>query len=222
MYILSGSFSAELTAFSMAIFALVLGSMPLPHVIAPKLGTGVVLGVIAGMAYRIGVQPHIGGWSDLVLTILPFIAIGALARAHPRSAPYALDANMCFMLSSQAGAAAAPMPAVLASGLSMAAGTLAMVGCYMALPRPGRHLAARTRTRLDRDLALLSARAEPLGHRRWAAIWGRRIVTLAVELDKSGETLPPDLLGLASAGHDLLDRQPLPRSTKQATPGSTA
>ncbi|WP_138469068.1 FUSC family protein [Poseidonocella sp. HB161398] len=208
MLILTGSFAAELTAFSMAIFALVLGSVPLPHVLAPKLAAGVLLGAAAGTAYRLGIQPHADGWAALVLTILPFIAFGALARATPRSAPYALDANMCFMLASQAGAAAAPAADVLVAGLSMAAGTLALAACYMAVPRPGRHLIARTRGTLARDIRRLSRSPAPAARRPWPAIWGRRLVTLAVELDKAGETLPRDLLRLATAGHDALDPAP--------------
>ncbi|NDW00185.1 FUSC family protein [Salipiger sp. PrR002] len=205
LLILSGSFAAELTAFSMAIFALVLGSAPLPHVVAPKLAVGVLLGCAAGAAYRLGVQPYVGGWLSLIITILPFIAVGALARATSRSAPYALDANMCFMLASQAGAAAAPSSEVLASAFCMAAGTLAMVAVYMVVPRPGQHLAARCRSLLERDLRGLSEHSSQRAHKRWKELWGRRLLTLAIELDKAGERLPPDLLDLASKGHDYLE-----------------
>lgn len=216
MLILTGSFAAELTAFSMAIFALVLGSMPQPHAMAPKLGTGVVIGAVAGTAYRLGVQPYVDGWAMLVLTLLPIIALGALARATPRSAPYALDANMCFMLASQAGAAAAPAPDVIVSGLSMTVGTLALVACYMALPRPGSHLIDRARDGLSRDLR--SQARDPAGRHSWAALWGRRLVTLAVELDKAGEPLPRTLLKLASDGHSELDS----RDAEREAPSSGA
>ncbi len=202
--LLTGSFSAELTAFSMAVFALILGSAPLPHVLAPKVAAGVVAGVVAGAAYRIGVQPWIDGWPMLVMTIAPFMAFGALARAHPRTAVYALDANMCFMLASQAGELPRPAGAVLVDSVFMALGTVLMVLCYLALPRPGRRLIGATAARLRRDVDLLGQRA-PIAPSRWGAIAGRRIMTLVLELDKAGEVAPREILALASLGHALND-----------------
>ncbi|KKW68035.1 hypothetical protein AAV94_07730 [Lampropedia cohaerens] len=78
--ILTGSFSAELTAFSMAVFALVIGSMPLPQALTPKVAIGVIADVILGALYRIGVQPYTSGWLMLVLGIAPFMIVGALAK----------------------------------------------------------------------------------------------------------------------------------------------
>lgn len=202
---MTGSFIAELTAFSMAIFALVLGSMPFPQSIAPKLAVGVLLGAFAGVVYRIGVQPYVDGWGSLVLTLLPFIALGAVARAVPRTAPYALDANMCFMLGSQAGAAPVPASLALGAGVAMAAGTLAIVGGYMLLPHPGRHLIDKTQRRLTRQVLFLSRSAEHMSRKRWSAIWGREAVTLAIELEQAEELFPRCILEIASKGHDVID-----------------
>lgn len=207
LLLLTGSFAAELTAFSIAIFALVLGSMPVPQIMAPKLATGVVLGAIAGMAYRIGIQPYVSGWALLVLTILPFIAIGALARANPRTSVYALDANMCFMLASQAGAAAAPLPVVLGSGIAMTIGTLLIVGAVMILPRGGTRMIARTEARLARDTELLAGRTQPLDPDLWTAIWGRRMMTLATALEHAGDGVPRRLLALAGRGYEILEER---------------
>ncbi|SOC15858.1 uncharacterized membrane protein YccC [Rhodobacter sp. JA431] len=214
MQILVGGFAMELTAFSMAIFALVMGSLPQPKLIAPKMAVGVVIGAVTGAAYRIGLQPHLTGWLDLVITILPFIAVGAIARAYPRTAIYALDYNMCFMLASQAGAAPALTPDVIQSAIAMTVGTLAIVVCYVALPRPGPALIGRTEARLAADLELIAKRSEPISAQRWTAIWGRRVVTLAIELEKAGEALPRRVLRLASAGHAAIDNRKIsaPRS----------
>lgn len=206
LFILTGSFIGELTAFSMVIFSLVLGSMPVPQNIAPKLVIGVFAGASAGVLYRLGVQPFVTDWVTLVLGLLPFVAVGAIARANPRTATYALDANMCFMLASQAGAAAAPLPVVLGSGAAMIGGTIAVVLCIMALPRPGRGLITKTEDRLIRDLNALSARREAVDPHRWSALWGRRILTLATALETAGEGLPRQFFGLAGQGYQILGR----------------
>ncbi|MBZ4021928.1 hypothetical protein CKO11_05570 [Rhodobacter sp. TJ_12] len=207
LQILIGGFAMELTAFSMAIFALVMGSLPQPKLIAPKMAVGVVIGALLGAAYRIELQPYLTGWLDLVVTIAPFIAVGAIARAYPRTAIYALDANMCFMLASQAGAPPALMAEVVQSAGAMTVGTLAIVACYVALPRPGPALIGRTEARLAADLELIGKRAEPISAQRWTAIWGRRVVTLAIELEKAGEALPRRVLRLASAGHAAIEHR---------------
>ncbi len=202
LFILTGSIVGELMAFSMVIFALVLGSMPVPQIMAPKLIVGVSIGALAGMLYRIGVQPYTGDWGALVLGLLPFIAVGAVARANPRTAPYALDANMCFMLASQAGAGVAPMPEILGSGAAMVLGALAVVLCVMALPRPSVRLIHKTEAKLQRDLSALVAAGGD--DHRWSALWGRRVLTLAMALDAAGEGVPRRLLGLAGDGYEAL------------------
>ncbi len=204
---LTGSAATEPAAFSMTIFALVLGSVAVPHSMAPKLGTGVVLGVVAAMIYRLGVQPHVTGWTSLVLSILPFVAVGAIARVKPATAAYALDANMCFMLASQAGASPAPAPEVLYSGLAMAAGTLVVVALVMVLPRPGDHLVVRAEARLRRDIKLLSERPVPLEPSSWTAIWSRRLLTLARSLEGTQTGLPRRLLDLVIEGQQVNEQR---------------
>lgn len=204
LFIVTGNIVGELTAFSMVIFSLVLGSMPVPQSIAPKLIVGVFMGALAGVIYRIGVQPYVTDWMSLVLGLAPFIAVGAIARANPRTAIYALDANMCFMLASQAGAATAPLNDVLWSGAAMVVGTLAVVLSILAMPRPGRGLIAKTEAKLQRDLAELSARRGDVDAHRWSALWGRRLLTLATGLDTAGEGLPRHLLTVAGQGYEVL------------------
>lgn len=200
------NFSAELTAFSMAIFVLVLGSTPFPQAFAPKVVVGVLFGVAAGALYRLGVQPYADGFFMLVLTIIPFMLLGSLARTYPKTAIFALDANMCFMLASQAGVVGAvpAADAVLVNSFFMALGTIIIVLCYMALPRPGQALIDNTANRLRRDLVILAERA-PISGQRWAAIAGRRVMTLAIELDKVNRAIPPTIVALSDAGQSLND-----------------
>ncbi|MFD2173223.1 FUSC family protein [Rhodobacter lacus] len=204
LVILTGSFALELAAFSMTVFALVLGAMPLPQPMAPKLGTGVVIGAATGVLYRLAVQPHLTDWPSLVLTIAPFILLGALGRANPRTAPYALDANMCFMLASQAGAAATTPTVAISSGVAMALGTLLVVACVMALPRPGARLIRRTEARLERDIRLLKTRSNALPPAHWTAIWSRRVLSLAAALESTAQPLPRHLLDLAVRGQEAI------------------
>ncbi len=202
--ILTGSFSAELTAFSVTIFAMVLGSLPAPHLLARKVAIGVLVGVLAGALYRLGVQPWADSWPALVLTIAPFMIVGALARVKTRTAVYALDANMCFMLASQAGAAAAPPGAVVMDSVAMALGTALIVLCYLALPRPGLHLIGGAVSRLRRDIELLIQHPAARND-HWGKIASRRILNLAIELDKAGGAIPGDILAMSSLGHAVND-----------------
>ncbi len=194
------SFSAELTAFSIMIFAMILGSMPAPHLLARKVAIGVLVGVLAGMFYRLEVQPWVSSWWLLVATIAPFMAIGAFARVNQRTAIYALDANMCFMLASQAGVAAAAPRAVIVDSVAMALGTMIMVLCYLVLPRPGRHLIGISIRKLWHDIGLLIQR-DPMQNTGWGKIAARRTMNLVIELDKAGETIPGNILAFNSLGH---------------------
>ncbi|MBT9384425.1 FUSC family protein [Pseudooceanicola sp. CBS1P-1] len=203
--LLTDSIAAELTAFSMAIFALVLGSVPLPQAMAPKLVVGAVSGVLFGALYRLGVQPHVGDWGSLVLTLAPFVALGALARVHRRTAVFALDANMCFMLASQAGEPAIPAGGVAVISVCMALGTALMVLSFLLLPRPGAGTLRRAEAALQRDLSALQRRGAP--PEAWEAASGRRLLTLALELNKTGGQLPQQILDRIEAGRRSLKGQ---------------
>lgn len=181
----SGTIAGELLALSIAIFSTVLGSLPNPHRVASKLVIGVACGVIAASIYRIGVQPHVDGWFVLVLSLVPFLAIGALARVHPKLQVYALDANMCFMLASQAGGMIALPADIGIQGVCMLIGAAGIATLYLLLPRPGPRLIAATvrdfRTDLD---ALLSGNTQLA--ERWDNVASRRLVMLAANRNRAG------------------------------------
>jgi hypothetical protein len=54
-----------------------------------------------------------------LLLALPFIAAGAILRSHPRTAPFGLDANMCFLLAAEAGTAGHGVQAHVLGGMAM-------------------------------------------------------------------------------------------------------
>jgi uncharacterized membrane protein YccC len=58
--------------------------------------------MMGALLYRFGIQPHITTTAQLILSVAPFILVGGLARASRKTAGPALDANMCFLLASQA------------------------------------------------------------------------------------------------------------------------
>ncbi|MFT4189887.1 MAG: FUSC family protein, partial [Comamonas sp.] len=142
----------ELAALGVCIFSMVLGSLPMPHLVAPKMLAGICVGVALATAYRFLVQPHAsGGWLPLAATLAPFLIVGGLARASRRTwiALPALDANMCFMLASQAGMPPAGAAAIVhgSLALALAAGAVTL-GALVAQDRPLRHaLEARARLR---------------------------------------------------------------------------
>jgi hypothetical protein len=97
--------------------------------------TGVAAGVLVALAYCFLLQPTV---PRLILSVRPFILVGGLARASSRTAGPALDANMFFMLGSQAVLPAVTNRAVIlneAAALMLAAGLVTTVGFPVALPR---------------------------------------------------------------------------------------
>ncbi|WPB57242.1 FUSC family protein [Xylophilus sp. GOD-11R] len=173
--LLSGGPAGELMALGVCIFSMVLGSLPTPRVVAPKLLVGVLAGVVAATLYRFVIQPHVGGPIGLIASVVPFIVIGALARVHPRTAMPALDANMCFMLGSQAGGLPAHSASEILSGSAALALAAALVAAGLLL------VPERGGARLQ---ALASALRRDIGRRQTGA--SRRALQLLAELQRSG------------------------------------
>lgn len=104
---------------SLCIFSLIIGSNRAPEPILKFMPPGATLGVLAALAYR-GLDmmlPDPTGFA--VVLALPFIAIGAAMRSHPRTAPLGLDGNMCFLLAAEAGTAGHGFGAHLQGGVGL-------------------------------------------------------------------------------------------------------
>ncbi len=204
----SGWGPGELAALGVCIFSMVLGSLPTPRRIVPTMVAGVLAGVAAATVYRFAVQPQVAGLPGLLLSVAPFIAAGALARASRVTALPALDANMCFMLASQAGMPAAGASAILQGGAALLLAAGGVAGLFLLLPRrEDRQLAEAVRAIRDdlrRMVAAPGDAARPAPG--WPARGHRQILRLMVHLGRAGqlgERAPRGILAALNLGHAL-------------------
>lgn len=200
----AGSPALALSALGVCIFVMVLGSQPLPQLIAPKLLGGVIAGVIVAIFYRLWIQPGIASTSDLLLTIAPFLLVGGLARALPRTGIAGIDANMCFMLASQAGMpAAVSTQLVLSESLALAVAAVVMSGGFLLLPRRAQRQALDAAATIRRDLQRILEAAGDAHALAWEARAGRQILRLTLHLGRApgfAERWPRGLLATLNLG----------------------
>lgn len=106
-------------AMALCIFSMLIAGSRYPAPILRYMPVGATIGVGAALAYRAldMILPDPATMSALLA--VPFIAIGAVLRSHPRSAPIGLDANMCFLLAAEAGAAGHGLSAHLQGGIAL-------------------------------------------------------------------------------------------------------
>jgi len=197
---------AELAALGVCIFSLVLGSMPTPQKIAPYLFTGVVVGVIAATFYRFVIQPGIATQAQLIWSVFPFILVGGLARASSRTAIPALDANMCFMLASQAGMPAAGAGEIVGGALAMLVGAGVVSGGFWLIPRQSKRHALDAAQAIRRDLERLIRQAGEKKRREWHPRSARQILRLMLHISRAGKLgtdAPDGLLAAFNLGHAL-------------------
>ena len=205
-----------LLAFGVSIFSMVLGSMVLPQDIAPKLLTGVVAGALAAIVYRIAVQPAAVSIPWLLLSIAPFLLLGGVLRAHPRTAIAGVDANMCFLLASQAGStAAATAGTAVKESLALAAGAALMAGGYMLLPRRAVRQAGEAAEVIRSDLRRMVEPNPEAASIDWRARSSRQILRLVLHLGRAkelGDRWPTGLLATMNLGYGLeqLHNHPTP------------
>lgn len=212
--------SMHLVALGVCVFGLLLSSLPLPQQIAPKLVAGVSAGVAVAVIYRLGVQPHIGGSAALLLTLAPFLLAGGVARAHPKTSIAGLDANMCFLLASQAGVpGAAPAAAIFSDALALVLPALVLGGLFILRPRRAERQAANAVATIRRDLIRILERddARPT---EWEASGMRQILRLTLHLSRAGSVArfwPSGLLAVLNLGHTLiaLSRHGLPAAQRE-------
>ncbi len=203
----SGWPAGELAALGVCIFSMVLGSLAAPRVVAPKLLAGVLAGVLFATFYRFVVQPHVDGTGTLVLSVAPFILLGAFARFSRRTMMPALDANMCFMLGSQAGMPAAGAAEILNGAVALLlAAALVGFGFWLAPDRSAERSRGFARA-IRRDLQRLLDDSRPTGD--WHARSSRRILRLMLDLQRAGRQgeAPAGLLAAANLGHAIVALQ---------------
>ncbi len=211
----SGLAEAELAAVGVCIFSMVLGSMALPQKIAPSLLKGILVGVAVATCYRFLIQPHVATLPQLLLSIAPFILIGGLARASRRFALPALDANMGFLLASQAVLPAVGDPrAIWGQSLALAGVALLVAGSFIWLPRDPTQQAAQAADTVRRDLRRLITRRLDLHGGDWQAQTTRQILRLTLHLGRAeemGARLPSGMLAVLNLGYAIGDLQDVVR-----------
>lgn len=200
-------------AVGVSIFSLVLGSLALPQQIAPKLLTGVVGGALLAVFYRLAVQPALGSTVGLLLSMVPFLLLGGLLRAHPRTAIAGVDTNMCFLLASQAGTTAVASPGdVIGGAAALAAAAGLVAGNYILMPRSSVRQAEEAVDLIRRDL-LRMVESDPGAVEDWRARGSRQILRLSLHLGRSkdlGERWPKGMLAVLSLGQAIEQLHELP------------
>ncbi|WP_243305023.1 FUSC family protein [Geothrix oryzisoli] len=209
-----GSPLAVQAAIGVCIFSLVLGSMALPHHIAPKLLAGVAAGAFVAILYRLGVQPAFPSPPGLLWTLAPFLLVGGLLRAHPRTALAGVDFNMCFLLASQAGATGSPgAKEVVGGSAALAAAASLVAGNYILMPRRSVRQAEDAVGVIRRDLLRMVETGPGEALADWRARGARQILRLSLHLGRAkdlGWRWPKGILAVLSLGHAIEQLHELP------------
>lgn len=201
--------SMHLVALGACVFGLLLSSLPQPQQIAPKLVAGVSAGVVVAVAYRLLVQPAIGSTAELLLSLIPFLIAGGIARAHPRTSIAGIDANMCFLLASQAGVAGeVATRAVLADAVALVLPAAAFGALFMWRPRRAERMAQDAARAIRRDLGRILQDGGRVPAVDWQARGMRQILRLTLHLGRAGAAArhaPGSVLAALNVGQSLID-----------------
>lgn len=220
----SGHVGLSYAAIGVCIYAMLLASMPLPQQTAPKLVVGATIGVVVATAYRFAVVPHVGAGPGLILSMAPFLLVGGFVRASSRTGLQGIEANMSFLMGSQAGMPAAQPDVILGTSAALLGAAALVCSLFVLLPRrPGRQ-AQRVARSIERDLErLVNRRSETLAA-GWQPRTARQILRLMLHLGRAGtlaEHEPAAVLGALNLGYAILDLQHLAGSANadEATRG---
>ncbi len=201
--------ATELVALGVCIFSMVLGTMPVPQLIAPKLWAGIVTGSCAALGYRLWLQPHISTLPELLVSVVPFFLVGGLARAATRTRLMAIDYNMSFLLASVAVLPTVVDPSAAWSGsLALIIAATVVVGSFMLVPRRAKRQALEAAQALRRDLRRLIQRTWTPTAADWHAQSARQLLRLTLHLGRAkelGAHMPTGSLAVLGAGHAIAE-----------------
>lgn len=213
--------ASELAATGVCIFSMILGSLKQPQKQAPHLLLGVAAGVAVATIYRLVLQPQVSGLLDLIVGLFPFILFGALLHSSSRFGLPAVDANMCFLLASQAGMPAAGTIEVMTGSGALLVGALSVGVGFLLFPRrPEESLKLMARA-ISRDLAKL-LQGHAWSRERWLARCGRTILLLMSNAQTVGSAPPQGLLALLNLGQAIIDLHELSRDPRHSAIASEA
>lgn len=212
--LLSGWADGELVALGVCIFSMVLGSLPKPQAVAPEILKGVTTGVLLAIFYRFAIQPHVATVPQLIASIAPFFLIGAFARVGRKTALAGIDANMCFMLVSQAvlPAVSNDPSRILSGAAALMLAAIMVTGSFILLPRDPVSLAEDAAQEIVSDLRRLSLRTSKLDAVGWRRRALRQILRLMLHLGRASnlrETVPQGMLAALNLGNAIVDIQSL-------------
>ncbi|WP_392551445.1 FUSC family protein [Orbus wheelerorum] len=196
---------SEQVASGISIFAIVFGSFPLPQNNAPKLFIGVSSGVIVAMIYRFVVQPYIPDPFWLLTTLIPFLIIAGICRAHPKTAIPAIDANMAFLFAGHIGMPAANTFSVLSTDIIYVLCAGIICGMFILLPRKPDVQALHAILSIQRDLDRIIA-AQDAVNKNWYEQSTRQLLRLMLHLSRAGklgDTAPNGLLSTLNVGYAI-------------------
>lgn len=191
----------ELMAIGVCTFSIILGSMPRPQLMSRTMFTGIAVGVLVASFYRYLIQGYLVTDWQVIASVLPFLVIGGLLRANRPTSAWALDANMCFQLASQAGMAAVSWPIIMKQSLPLLAGSAVVCSAFFLLPRRTHPRGQALVRRVVRELYPLIRRSRPRLFRVWRGRVARQWVRL---LHWMGEQTPQGLLSLINLGHGVV------------------
>lgn len=210
VWLLSGWAFGPFLVMGGSIFASVFSTHPQPTWILRHVLAGACVGVVLALAYRLLLLPTEASLVRQLLTCTPFMVVGGLALAQPRLAKAALDANMVFLLASQAGMPLHLSPSTLVEGglaipLSIAAALLAF---RWVLPVNEARRLSQLASALRHDIAGLAGAPDGRALLRGRARLDHRLLRLAWQQpDRLGEALAVLRLGDALR---LLRSEPRP------------
>ncbi|MGN5537508.1 FUSC family protein [Alcaligenes sp. Lyrl_28] len=191
----------ELMAMGVCTFSIILGSMPRPQLMSRIMFTGITVGVLVASLYRYLIQGYLVTDWQVIVSVLPFVVVGGLLRANRPTSAWALDANMCFQLASQAGMAAVSWPLIIKESVPLLAGSAVVCSAFFLLPRRTHPRGQALVRRVVRELYPLIRRSRPRLFRVWRARVARQWVRL---LHWMGEQAPQGLVSLINLGHGIV------------------
>ncbi len=203
----SGSIVLELGSLGVAMFAMILGSMPSPQKIAPHLLKGIIIGSSVAIVYRLAIYPYIHEPFVLILSLLPFLLLGGLARASKRFMFPALDANMSFLIASQAvwpHLVSDPWHIISESIALMAAAAIVSSG-FIFLPRSDEHKAIHAAKLIKKELQRLILGTDTEIN-DWEARTSRHIIRLMLNITQTNalrHMAPSYVLATLNFGHSV-------------------
>lgn len=203
---LSQNTAVELAATGVCIFSLILSSMPRPHLHVRYLITGVFIGAVLAGLYRYGLQPYVQDPYWMVLSLLPFMLLGGLARTYPKTEIPALDTTMCFLLASQFGMPAVSLMEVIQASSALILGAAIISLSFALLPRHTEQWGRVLLQQLIYEVRLAIEQRPPKEVSLWRARMARHVLTLRQWM---GAQTPKGLLALINFGYSVIAWQRL-------------